>query len=97
MIFCSQIWLELLTNSSFWLTILLLIVVVVGKDFYICGLERNFNFKAHQILQEIEVFGEREFTLVGGGDSSKLGEGVEMGGAQTSSTPTGSRISPLRI
>lgn len=46
---------RLLSNPSFWLTLLLLIVIVNAKDIYIAGLERNFNFKPEHIIQEIEA------------------------------------------
>jgi len=44
-----------MVNGSFWLTLLLLIVIIMAKDVYVCGLERNFNFRSEHIIQEIEV------------------------------------------
>lgn len=42
-------------NPSFWLTVILITTAIVGKDLYLSGLERNFNYKPFHILQEIEV------------------------------------------
>lgn len=45
----------LLASSSYWLTLLLLVAIVVGKDVYLAGLERSFNFKPWHILQEVRA------------------------------------------
>jgi len=47
-----------MANGSFWLTLLLLVTIIMAKDVYISGLERNFNFKPQHIIQEIEVTGK---------------------------------------
>ncbi len=49
----AQVWLRLMNNASFWLTLILLVTIVMAKDIYICGLERNFNFKPQHIIQEV--------------------------------------------
>lgn len=49
------IFIRLTSTTYFWLTVILLVTVVVGKDIYICALERSFNYKPYQILQEMEV------------------------------------------
>jgi hypothetical protein len=43
----------LMSDGSFWLTLLLIVTTISGKDVYMCGLERNFNYKAHHIIQEV--------------------------------------------
>jgi hypothetical protein len=45
-------------NGSFWLTTILLCTLIIGKDAYLCALERGFNYKNYQIIQEIEHKGE---------------------------------------
>jgi hypothetical protein len=47
------VWNELLSTASFWLTVILLTVLMLAKDIYIAGLERNFNFKPWHIIQEV--------------------------------------------
>ena len=42
-------------NGSYWLTTILLVSLLTGKDAYICALERSFNFKNFQIIQEVEA------------------------------------------
>lgn len=44
---------RLMANGSFWLTLLLLVTIIMAKDVYISGLERNFNFKPQHIIQEV--------------------------------------------
>jgi hypothetical protein len=39
--------------GAFWLTVLLLTALVLAKDIYVAGLERNFNFKPWHIIQEV--------------------------------------------
>lgn len=46
-------WNELLGTGAFWLTVILLTVLMLAKDIYISGLERNFNFKPWHIIQEV--------------------------------------------
>lgn len=50
-----QVWNHLLGSPSFWLTVLLLTVLIMAKDIYISGLERNFNFKPWHIIQEVRL------------------------------------------
>eukprot|EP01038_Epipyxis_sp_PR26KG_P007375 gene7375-10046_t len=50
-----QVFTRLVGTGSFWLTLLLLLVIVVAKDIYVAGLDRNFNFKPEHIIQEMEV------------------------------------------
>ena len=50
-----EVWLRLMTNKSFWLTLILLVSIVMAKDIYVCGLERNFNFKPQHIIQEVRA------------------------------------------
>lgn len=47
---------RLMMNGSFWLTLLLLVTIIMAKDVYISGLERNFNFKPQHIIQEVRLF-----------------------------------------
>ncbi len=42
-----------MSNGSFWLTLIMLVLIVMAKDVYVCGLERNFNFKPQHIIQEV--------------------------------------------
>lgn len=42
-------------TSSYWLSVLLLCTLVLGKDLYLTALERSFNYKDYQIIQELEV------------------------------------------
>ena len=51
----EKVWNRLTGNTSFWLTVLLLVALVGAKDMYIGGLERNFNFKPWHIIQEVTV------------------------------------------
>lgn len=44
-----------MNNASFWLTLIMLVAVIMAKDVYVCGLERNFNFKPQHIIQEVRV------------------------------------------
>ena len=45
--------LELVRNPSYWLTTILLSTAIIGKDLYLCSLERNFNYKPYHVLQEV--------------------------------------------
>ena len=49
-------WNHLLHTGAFWLTVLLLVALILAKDIYISGLERNFNFKPWHIIQEVRVY-----------------------------------------
>ncbi len=49
----SQLWIELVSSGTFWLNQLVLVTIIVGKDVYVAGLERNFSFKPSHILQEV--------------------------------------------
>lgn len=44
-----------MANGSFWLTIIMLVAIITAKDVYVCGLERNFNFKPQHIIQEVRA------------------------------------------
>ena len=46
---------ELLQNSSFWASVILICTIVLGKDMYFCALERTFNFQNYHIIQEYEI------------------------------------------
>lgn len=46
-------WSRLLGTGAFWLTVLLLTMLITAKDIYVSGLERNFNFKPWHIIQEV--------------------------------------------
>mmetsp|Transcript_31689 Transcript_31689/g.43471 ORF Transcript_31689/g.43471 Transcript_31689/m.43471 type:complete len:1213 (+) Transcript_31689:256-3894(+) len=50
-----QVWTRMTASGTFWLNLLMLLTIVVGKDIYVSGLERNFNFRPPHILQELEV------------------------------------------
>lgn len=43
----------MVASGTFWLNLLVLLTIVVGKDIYVSGLERNFNFRPPHILQEV--------------------------------------------
>ena len=58
-------------NGSFWLTTILLCTLIIGKDAYLCALERGFNYKNYQIIQEIEAIHKGE----AGALSTKSGAG----------------------
>jgi hypothetical protein len=46
-------WGRLLANGSFWLGLLLLIGLIIGKDVYLNGLQRSFDPKAPHVIQEV--------------------------------------------
>lgn len=50
-----QIWGRLMYNGNFWLGSLIIVFVVIGKDLYLCGLQRNFDPNSPQIIQEISL------------------------------------------
>ena len=59
------------------MNLLVLLTIVVGKDIYVSGLERNFNFRPPHILQEVtkannpySFFIINCYHVVGGGQSS---------------------------
>jgi len=54
-----QVWNHLLHMQAFWLTVLLLTLLIAAKDIYISGLERNFNFKPWHIIQEVRYLSTR--------------------------------------
>jgi hypothetical protein len=58
-----QVWNRLLGNGSFWLTVILITMLVTAKDIYISGLERNFNFKPWHIIQEVMLVFIVYFTI----------------------------------
>jgi phospholipid-transporting ATPase len=49
-----------ITSSTFWLVMLLSLVVLVGKDTYSCAIDRHFNFKAHHIIEEKDAGVEQD-------------------------------------
>ena len=59
-----QVWNHLLRMQAFWLTVLLLTLLIAAKDIYISGLERNFNFKPWHIIQEVSLFRMLSFTPI---------------------------------
>jgi phospholipid-transporting ATPase len=95
-----MMWNRLVQNPSFWLTILMMTTGILGKDLYLAGLERNFNFKPHHILQEMEMLANNNkvtgvvgidsspnatSSATGGGSKSTAAvKGVEMDGGQNS-------------
>lgn len=48
------VFMDLCSNSSFWLTIIIISSAIILKDIYLSGLVRTFNFKPYMILQEFE-------------------------------------------
>lgn len=48
-----QIWAVLLTYRNFWIGLLLICTIVVGKDIYLCGLQRSFDPSSAIIVQEL--------------------------------------------
>ena len=46
---------HVLQNPSAWLTLLLQVVTIVGKDVYLAALDRAFNFKPTHIAQELDA------------------------------------------
>jgi hypothetical protein len=49
-----QVWTQLLGRGNFWLGCLIIIFVIIGKDLYLCGLQRNFDPTSPQIIQEVK-------------------------------------------
>ena len=45
---------DLCSNSTFWLTVILISSAIILKDIYFSGLARTFRYKPYMILQEIE-------------------------------------------
>ncbi|KAJ1396679.1 hypothetical protein B484DRAFT_438800, partial [Ochromonadaceae sp. CCMP2298] len=73
-----DVWFKLMSNPSFWLSVLLLTTLVVAKDVYISGLERNFNFKPAHIIQEMELNGTMgEEECKGEGEVAEEDQGEE--------------------
>ena len=54
-------------TSSYWLSVLLLCTLILGKDIYLNALDRSFNYKDYQIIQELEVLESRGEGRSGGG------------------------------
>lgn len=52
-IFSIQVWSRLLSSGTFWMGLLLLIVVINGKDVYMCALGRSFDPKPYHVIQEV--------------------------------------------
>ena len=48
---------DLLLNPSYWLTVLLVVVIVLARDFFYKGYQRAFRPQLHHVLQEIDKFG----------------------------------------
>lgn len=48
---------HLTANGSFWLSTILICTLIIGKDLYLCALDRGFNYKDYQLIQEIEAIG----------------------------------------
>lgn len=48
-----QVWSRLLSNGTFWMGLLILIVIINGKDIYVCGLSRSFDPRAYHVIQEV--------------------------------------------
>ena len=48
-----QVWITMVSSGTFWLNQLMLVTIIVGKDVYVTGLERNFSYKPSHILQEV--------------------------------------------
>ena len=66
-----QIWPQLLNYKNFWIGLLLICTVVVGKDVYLCGLRRSFDPSPAIIVQELV-----ESQKVGADDSE--GDDMEL-------------------
>ena len=70
---------QVTANGSFWLTTFLLCTLITGKDAYLCALERRFNAKNYQLIQELEVFKKHEIedraSAARGGGGSGSGNG----------------------
>jgi hypothetical protein len=49
----AQIWRKLLGEGNFWLGLLIIVFVLIGKDLYLSGLQRNFDPSSAQIVQEV--------------------------------------------
>ena len=63
-LFRLQLMNYLVMNSTYWLTVLLLVVLIVGKDLYIAGWRRSFKYTARHIVQEIESLGVRKMKVI---------------------------------
>ena len=55
---------SLLNDGSFYLSVILITLVIVGKDLFLHTLDRTFNYKPYQIIQEIEYLEELRPTHV---------------------------------
>lgn len=48
-----EIWWHLLAQGNFWLGMIIITYVIIGKDLYMNGLQRNFDPNSAQIVQEV--------------------------------------------
>jgi len=48
------VFVDLCSNSTFWLTIILISSTIILKDIYFSGLIRTFRYKPYMVLQELE-------------------------------------------
>jgi hypothetical protein len=51
----AQIWRKLLHEGNFWLGLFIIVFVLIGKDLYLSGLQRNFDPSSAQIVQEVSL------------------------------------------
>jgi magnesium-transporting ATPase (P-type) len=58
-------WSRLMLNGNFWLGSLIIVVVILAKDLYLCGLQRNFDPNSPQIIQEVSETLRSIHVLVG--------------------------------
>lgn len=55
-----QVWSRLMHNGNFWLGSLVIVVFIIGKDLYICGIQRSLRPNSSQIIQEASYDCDRE-------------------------------------
>jgi phospholipid-transporting ATPase len=67
-----QIWAVLLTYRNFWIGLLLICTIVVGKDLYLCGLKRSFDPTSAIIVQELVEMQELSGDETGEGNDLEL-------------------------
>lgn len=67
-----EIWSRLMKNGNFWLGSLLIVVVVLAKDLYLCGLQRNFDPNSPQIIQELTMLREKNGASIADEDGVEL-------------------------
>ena len=76
-------------SNSYWLSVILLCTLILGKDVYLCALDRFSNYKDYQIIQEIQKLegdngGAESMPMAGVGVRTNRGNfGIQDAGDQS--------------